>query len=284
MVLFPLLLGACSLRTGDESSNEGIQTAAPGPAEDSSQAVGIVALGHSGLTGEGSDPSRPGQEAKELSWATGTAQEVNSILQRLTAVHPETGDQVANMARGGAQVTSLLPQAQAGLKIVPHPELVIIQTIDNDIQCDGNDLNRIEAFGAALSEALQFITGASPNSKILVVSQQGRPATFAEAMSVGPAIWQNFAGTGVCDLFNNDGTINQDHIAGLTAIIESFEAEQTRVCAAVPQCSTDDGVLSGYVDDISDWVVGDWNHLNVSGQARRAELVWPIVKELLGLK
>lgn len=284
LLLSALLFSACSLRPQDGSSNYGTQTAAPGLAPDSQQTMGIVALGHSGLTGEGSDPSRPGQEAKELSWATGTAPEVNSIFQRLVAVRPEAEGQAANMARGGAQVASLLPQAQAGLKIVPHPELVIIQTIDNDIRCDGNDLNRIEAFGTALSEALDFISNASPNSQILVVSQQGRPATFAEAMAVDPAIWQIFVGTGPCDLFDSDGRINQDHISALTAIIESFEAEQTRVCEAVPQCSTDDGVLSSYVDDLTDWVVGDWNHLNVSGLARRAELVWPIVEKLLGLK
>jgi hypothetical protein len=41
--------------------------------------VGIIAIGHSGLTGEWSDPNRLGQEAKNNSWATGDAPEVNSI-------------------------------------------------------------------------------------------------------------------------------------------------------------------------------------------------------------
>ena len=243
--------------------------------------VGIIALGHSGLTGEGSDPDRPGQDARENSWATGTAPQVNSVYQRLIAVHPETEGHVANLAQGGAPVTALLSQAQSALKLVPHPELVIIETIDGDIRCDGSDNDNIRAFGDALARVLQTIVEASPNSHILVVSQQGRPATFAAAVASDPSIWQRFVGSGMCDLFNSDGTINQEHIEALTGIIESYEAEQSRVCAMFPQCSTDGGVFSSYVDDLADWVPDDWNHLNVSGQARRAEIIWPIIADLL---
>ena len=35
--------------------------------------VGVMAIGHSGLTGENTDPNRPSQAALENSWATGTA-------------------------------------------------------------------------------------------------------------------------------------------------------------------------------------------------------------------
>ena len=60
--------------------------------------VGVIAIGHSGMTGEGSDPTRPGQDARENSWATGTAPEVNSVYERLLAVRPETAGHVANLA------------------------------------------------------------------------------------------------------------------------------------------------------------------------------------------
>ena len=63
--------------------------------------VGVIAIGHSGLTGENSDPARPGQPALENSWATGTNPEVNSIYLRLIEVHPETEGHVANTAVGG---------------------------------------------------------------------------------------------------------------------------------------------------------------------------------------
>ena len=88
----------------------------------------------------------------------------------------------------------------------------------------------------------------------------------------------------MCDLFNGDGNINQDHVATLTGIIENHESEQSRVCAAVPQCRTDEGVFSRMAYDLADWVPGDWNHLNVRGQARKAETIWPIITEILGVK
>src|SRR5215207_3805234 len=246
--------------------------------------VGIIAIGHSGMTGEGSDPTRPGQDAKENSWVTGTAAEVNSVYQRLIVVRPETASHVANLARGGAPVTALVSQAQAAFESVPNPELVVIQTIDGDIQCDGSDPQNVKAFGVALAEVLQVIMETSPDSQILVVSQQGRPAMDAAVMAKDPSVWNKFVGSGICDLFDSDGSLNQEHIATLTGIIESYEAEQSRVCATVPQCSTDEGVFSGMAYELADWVAGDWNHLNVRGQARRAEVIWPIVADLLGLR
>src|SRR3954454_11786639 len=39
----------------------------------------IAVLGHSGSTGENSDPDQPGVEVRENSWATGSNPEVNSL-------------------------------------------------------------------------------------------------------------------------------------------------------------------------------------------------------------
>ncbi|MDQ3399180.1 MAG: hypothetical protein M3511_15735, partial [Deinococcota bacterium] len=124
--------------------------------------VGVIAIGHSGLTGEGSNPDRPWQDAMENSWATGDSPAVNSIYQRLVAVRPATEGHVANMATGGAKADTLANQAMAALEEVPTPELVIIQTMDNDLSCDGNQEAQLEAFGTAVAEALDVITEASP--------------------------------------------------------------------------------------------------------------------------
>ena len=76
--------------------------------------VGVIAIGHSGLTGENSDPDRPGQPALENSWATGTNPDVNSIYLRLVAARPETEGHVANTAEGGAPASRLADQAEHG--------------------------------------------------------------------------------------------------------------------------------------------------------------------------
>ncbi len=251
----------------------------------SSGPVGIIAIGHSGLTGYGTDPNNPDHDAKTNSWATGTNPEINSIYQRLTAVHPETAEHVSNMAQGGTQAIELAYQAGVALQLVPAPELVIIQTIDNDIRCDGTDPDNLKAFGHSVENALKVIVDASPDSRILMVSQPGRPAESAAVLENTPDAKAAFTGSGMCDLFDSDGKINQEHIATLTAIIESYEAEQARVCATVPQCSTDNGVFTTYVDDnITYLVPDDWEHLSVEGQARLSEIIWPVISDLLELK
>lgn len=246
------------------------------------ETVGIIAIGHSGLTGEGSDPNHPGQDAKEYSWATGTSTDVNSVYMRLVAVRPETEGHVANLAVGGSPATALASQAKAALAQVPSPELVLIQTMDSDIRCDGSDAENVKDFGEAVANALQVIVQASPESHIIIVSQRGRPAKYADAISNDPIAKADNMGTGMCDLFDPDGNINQEHIKNLTAIIESYEAEQARVCATIPQCSTDSGAFANnYVDNISDLSI-DMNHLNVKGQASLAEIIWPVVSDILG--
>jgi hypothetical protein len=208
---------------------------------------------------------------------------VNSVYRRLVAVRPENEGHVANLAEDGSGAGRLVTQAQEALRQVPAPALVIIQTIDNDIRCDGTDDAHVGEFGGLVADALQVITEASPDSRILLVSQFGRPATYAEAMATNPSAKRADTGTGMCNFFNESGDLVEEHVAALTAIVESYEAEQERVCATVPQCSTDGGAFAEYQDDIDDYVEGDWGHLNVRGLTRLAGIMWPTVAALLEL-
>jgi hypothetical protein len=61
------------------------------------------------------------------------------------------------------------------LSVVPEPELVIIQTIDGDIRCDGSDTDHVVEFGESVADVLDVIVTASPDSHILMVGQLGRP-------------------------------------------------------------------------------------------------------------
>ena len=65
-------------------------------------------LGHSGATGESSDPKKPlHYEARENSWATGTNPAVKSLYLRLLAVNPTIEGHNFNLAQGGADVRQL---------------------------------------------------------------------------------------------------------------------------------------------------------------------------------
>ena len=95
----------------------------------------IVVLGHSGATGENSDPSRPGAEVRENSWATGTNPAVNSVYARILAPNPAIKGHNTNLAQGGATVRDLVSQAELVGPLLPKPDLVLIQIMDNDIDC-----------------------------------------------------------------------------------------------------------------------------------------------------
>ena len=65
-----LALAGCAEDSDNKPGATAVATAALPTAQ--SDPVGVIALGHSGLTGENSDPARPGSAAKINSWATGT--------------------------------------------------------------------------------------------------------------------------------------------------------------------------------------------------------------------
>ena len=243
----------------------------------------MVAFGHSGLTGEGTagfEEPAPGN-----SWATGDNPDVNSVYLRLTAVRPETEGHVANTAMGGSPSLQLMQQVETAMQRVPYPALAIIQTIDSDIRCDGTDDKHIPEFGQNVDEVLDFITSQSPNTKILVVGQLGRPSTdfVEELVAHDPTAKAPLTDPGnPCTFFDEDGKIYPKGFQNLTGIIEGYEAEQARVCAAFPNCATDGGVRAAYQDTLENFSP-DWAHLNIKGQAAEAELIWPVVEELLQL-
>ena len=246
--------------------------------------VGMMAIGHSGLTGENSDPERPFQPALENSWATGSNPDVNSIYLRLVEARPETEGHVANTAVGGAAAATLAEQAAMALRDVPTPQLVVIQTIDNDIRCNGRDPDHVPEFGDTVAGVLDEIVSASPESHILMVGQLGRPdpAYIEELVAAAPEMKPALTGPAPCGFYNADGELVEENFETLTGIIEAYEAEQQRQCDLVPQCRTDEGARAAYVDVLENFS-SDWNHLNVDGQAAAAELVWPVVVDMLGL-
>src|SRR5215467_1548170 len=81
---------SASAATGAASATSSATTSASQPLR------GIIALGHSALTGENSDPQRPGVPAPQNSWVTGTNRAVDSIYRRLAADDPTTRGQAVN--------------------------------------------------------------------------------------------------------------------------------------------------------------------------------------------
>jgi hypothetical protein len=280
--LLALLASGCG-GAGTSSAEAQRPTTSP-PSTPTSHPVGLMVIGHSGLTGENTDPSQPGRPVLRNSWATGGSKRVDSVYARLVAALPETRGHVVNAAVGGAVVSDLLGQESAALAVVPHPALVIVQTIDNDIRCDGTDAANIAAFGDTSKAVLTQITRASPASKILVVGQLGRPdpAFIRHEVAVHPEVLAGLTGPGICDFYDPHGRMDLRAFNRLTKIINGYESEQARVCARFRNCHTDGGVRAAYRDRLANFT-GDFAHLDVRGQAAEAALIWPVVSRILGL-
>jgi len=249
---------------------------------------GIIALGHSALTGENSDPQSPGNPAPKNSWATGTNPAVDSIYQRLAAVDPTTRGHAVNEAAGGAPAATLVGQATKALRVEPNPRLVIIEIIGTDIRCDGSDSSHYPVFGQQVKAALDLIAKKAPHTTILLISWPGRPLQASKAI-IGTAavpIARANSASEMCSPFDPNLRLDMKHIATWTGIIEGYESELAKVCATVPECHTDNGrathfhVRTSYYNYTNDW---DYQHYNVAGLAALARFMWPTVAKILNL-
>jgi hypothetical protein len=279
------LVATASCGAGSGSATHAAATAPASTSRGASPAPqplrGVIALGHSALTGQNSDPADPGMSAFGNSWATGTNPAVDSIYQRLAAVDPAARGHVVNAAANGAPASALAGQAAGALSLLPNPRLVIIQTIDDDIRCDGTDKANYPVFGQQVKAALDLIVRKAPHTTILLMSQPGRPLPASEAIAGTPDA-KTQSGSDMCSPFDPNLKLDRKHIRTLTGIIEGYESELATVCATVTQCHTDNGRATHFQVPVS-YYSDDGNHLNVKGLAALARFMWPTVAHALSL-
>ena len=174
---------------------------------------------------------------------------------------------MANTAKGGAPASELTSQAEEALAVVPAPALAIIQTVDNDIQCDGSNVRDVEQ---EFAHALALLHELSPNTKILVAGQLGRPsvAFIKRLVAHDPSTKASLTWDDDCSFFDAAGHLRVSGFKKLSAVIDKYEAETAAVCAATPNCATDGGVRRAWVDKIENFAP-DYAHLNVQGRPPR---------------
>lgn len=273
VLAFAIVIGSASCASGAEPAGGQAPTSSPPELDDP---VGLAAIGHSALTGEGSTIQG---DSRANSWATGTNPDVESIYLRMIERRPETEGSVANAAVGGAVAATLESQAATVLEQLPAPELVILQTIDNDLRCDGTDAAHAAELGEQVRSALELIVERSPNTKVLVVSQVGRPLPHAQMRAAAGTAFPGAGGE--CDLFDANGQVAPDGAARLTAIIEGYEQAQREACEQVANCFDDGGAGSSFAERWEYFEGGDENHFNAVGLAALAEHMWPAVQAAL---
>lgn len=234
----------------------------------------IAVLGHSGSTGEGSDPNQPGVEIRENSWATGGNPNVNSVYLRILAHNPAIKGHRDNYARGGADVRALAEEATLLLHNDPKPALILIQIMDNDITCPVEPAS-LGDFRARLTATVKKLAQQAPHSRQFVISQFGSVQTYAESLTRAERASQG--GAGPCDFMTPTGKIAPMKVARAERAIHAYEGALKSACAVVRRCTYDGGAF-GRIVDRREYVTSDLNHLSVTGHAKAAAVVWAAMR------
>lgn len=254
-------------------SGSASREAAPTPTpSDSGYPSSIVAIGHSGLTGYDSDPGQPDTDVPAHSWATGASADVDSVYQRVLAKNPAVENHATNLGVDGSDVNGLLDQAAQAVAVTPAPDLVIIQSIDNDIKCDGTDKQNFGPYRQKLTAVMDTLTKARPDAEIFFVSQWATVKEYDRTVrQIDP---DHITGTGPCDPIDlQTRKAVPQHEAYLQHLVDHYWGIVTDVCSSYPTCRTDRGAMQRMKLRKRDLAV-DLDHLSVAGHRKMAALAW----------
>lgn len=230
----------------------------------------VAVLGHSGSTGENSDPNQPGVEVRANSWATGTNPDVNSVYKRILERNPAIEGHNLSYSEAGAPIDQVAAQADRLLATEPDTDLIVIQVMDSDLTCP-LDHAALADFQAKLTAMLRKLANGAPDSRQFVVSQFGSVPTYARALTREERASQG--GTGPCDFMTPDGGIAPDKVRRLENAIHAYEGALEAACGEVRQCTYDGGAF-GRIVDRREYYSSDLNHLSVEGHAKAGAVAW----------
>jgi hypothetical protein len=234
----------------------------------------IAVLGHSGSTGENSDPDRPGIEVRENSWATGTNPEVNSVYRRILERNPAIEGHNLGYSEAGAGIDQVAAQADRLVANDPDTDLILIQVMDNDLTCP-LDRAALSDFRTKLTATLKKLAHGAPGSSQFVVSQFGSVPTYARSLTRDERASQG--GTGPCDFMTPTGDIAPQKVRRIENAIHAYEGALEAACDAVRSCAYDDGAF-GRIVDRREYVSDDLNHYSVEGHAKAAAVAWAAMR------
>jgi hypothetical protein len=235
----------------------------------------IAVLGHSGSTGENSDPDQPGVEVRENSWATGTNPKVNSLYLRILEHNPAIEGHATGYSEGGASIAEVALQADRLLEDSPNADLIVIQVMDNDMICPV-ERAALSDFRTQLTATLQKLGRGAPNSSQFVVSQFGSVPTGLKTLTRDDERASQ-GGTGPCDPLTRTGTVVPLKVVRLEKAIHAYENVLEAACDKVRQCTYDGGAF-GRVVDRREYVSSDLNHFSVEGHAKAAAVAWAAMR------
>jgi lysophospholipase L1-like esterase len=223
----------------------------------------------------------PGTNCPANSWSTGTNRAVNSIYQRILAVHGEIREGNFNDAVAGSKMARL--QSQFEVAVGQRVELVTVDMGSNDI-CTGTEaeMTSVASFTTSFRSALNLLTTRLPNVRIAV-------ASIPNVHRLWRILHENAAAVRSW----NARTICQSMLANPTSLLRVDAARRNRVlvriaelnlagqavCAEYANCRDDGGAAFGYAFEAGEVSTNDYFHPSIAGQASFAQVEWEVAWE-----
>ncbi|MEU9335720.1 SGNH/GDSL hydrolase family protein [Streptomyces sp. NPDC048290] len=268
-------LAGCDAVGGDGGAPEVERKAQPAPKPtprwDVSPAS-VAAVGDS-IT-RGFDACTVLSDCPEVSWATGSSPEVDSLAVRLLG-SARAATHSWNYAETGARMADLPGQmAQAANR---RPELVTVMAGANDA-CRKSvaDMTPVVEFRQAFKDALAALRRGAPRAQLYVASVPDLLRLWSEGRTnpLGKQVWK----LGICPSMLGDAdaldAAATDRRQSVQERVRAYNEVLRTVCEDDERCRFDGGAVFGYdfgTDQLSQW---DWFHPSKDGQARLAELAY----------
>ncbi|WP_329465363.1 SGNH/GDSL hydrolase family protein [Streptomyces sp. NBC_01431] len=212
-------------------------------------------------------------DCPEVSWATGSDAQVDSLALRLLG--PAAPAHSWNFAKTGARMADL--PAQMGQAAVQHPGLVTVMAGANDAcRDDVSDMTPVASFRADFRAALRQLRSVSPKSQVYVssVPDLKRLWSTGRGSPLGKQIWK----LGICQSMLADaddlGAAATERRSAVYDRVVAYNTVLKDVCAEDRACRYDGGAVFDYDfggGQLSPW---DWFHPSRDGQSRLAEIAY----------
>ncbi|GAA3888296.1 SGNH/GDSL hydrolase family protein [Streptomyces sedi] len=259
---------------GDASSGAGAPEAREEPEPEwNTEPASIAAMGDS-IT-RGFDACSLLADCPEVSWATGTDDEVDSLARQLLGAEA-VADSSWNVAESGAVMADL--PAQAVEAVARGPELVTVLIGGNDAcATDVSEMTPVAEFRADFTETLAVLREGLPESGVYVSSVPDLERLWSEGRGsmLARTVWTL---ANICPSMLADADEQGDEATArrgeVSERVRAYNEALSEVCAADVLCRYDGGAVYDYDftrDHISDW---DWFHPNREGQSTLAALAY----------
>ncbi|WP_406727695.1 SGNH/GDSL hydrolase family protein [Streptomyces sp. GD-15H] len=273
-------VAGCDAVGGDAPapSAGGVKKAAPSPSPtpvwDTSPAS-VAAVGDS-IT-RGFDACAVLTDCPEVSWATGSSEQVDSLAVRLLGP-AGAAERSWNYAVTGARMADLPDQMARAVR--RDPQLVAVMAGANDAcRATTSAMTPVADFRADFEDAMHTLRKALPKAQVYVASVPDLKRLWSQGRTneLGKQVWK----LGVCpsmlaDADALDAAANERRET-VRNRVEDYNKVLEEVCAEDLRCRFDGGAVYEYefgTRQLSRW---DWFHPSIDGQARLAEIAYRTV-------